>query len=42
MEKYSGFKAHEPGLRIAFDFVDVKRELSTVKEQLRALGVGVE
>ena len=39
---YTGYKAHEPGLRIARGFVDVNRELSTVREQLRALGVSVE
>ena len=39
---YTGFKAHEPGLRLALGFIDVDRELSTVREQLRALGVSVE
>ncbi len=39
---YTGDKAHEPGRRIARGLVDVNRELSTVREQLLALGVSVE
>ena len=35
---YTGNKAHEPGLRIARDFMDINRKLSTLIEQLRALG----
>jgi hypothetical protein len=37
--KYSGYRAHEPGLRIALGLIDIDRELSTVREQLRVLGV---
>jgi hypothetical protein len=39
---YTGDRAHEPGRRIARRLSDVNRELSTVTEQLRALGVSVE
>jgi hypothetical protein len=39
---YTGDKAHEPGRRIARGLIDVNRELSTVREQLRGLGVSVE
>jgi hypothetical protein len=36
---YTGYKAHEPGLRIARDFLEINRELTALTEQLRALGV---
>jgi hypothetical protein len=39
---YTGYRAHEPGLRIALGVIETNRELSTVREQLRALGVNVE
>jgi hypothetical protein len=40
--KYSGFKSHEPNLGLALAFLEVDRELSTLKERLRDLGVSVE
>jgi hypothetical protein len=40
--KYTGYKSHEPGLRIVRDLLDADRELTTVREQLRALEAGGE
>lgn len=40
--QYTGDKAHQPGRRIALGFIETNRELSAVKEELRAMGVSVE
>jgi hypothetical protein len=38
LASYTGFEAHEPGLRLALGIVEVNRDLKVVKEQLRILG----
>jgi len=38
LARYTGYRAHEPGLRIALGFIDIERELSIVTEKLRELG----
>jgi hypothetical protein len=40
--KYSGYKSHEPALRLIQGLHDTNLELSTFREQLRELGVSVE
>ena len=40
--QYTGDKAHQPGRRIALAFIETNRELSVVREELRALGVNDE
>jgi hypothetical protein len=40
--QYTGDKAHQPGRRIALAFIETNRELRTVSEELRAMGVRVE
>ena len=40
--KFSGYKSHEPGLRLAYALRDADRELSMLRERLRQLGVEVE
>jgi len=40
--KFSGYKSHEPGLRLVRRLNDVNLELSTLREQLRELGLNVE
>ena len=37
--QYTGDKAHQPGRRIALAFIETNRELSVVREELRALRV---
>ena len=39
---YTGYKSHEPGLRLVRRLNDVNRELDTLREQLRELGRSVE
>jgi hypothetical protein len=40
--RFTGYKSHEPALRLARSLHDADRELRTVREQLRDLGVDVE
>jgi len=40
--KYSGYKSHEPGLRLARALYNADRELSTLRERLRELGRSVD
>jgi hypothetical protein len=40
--KYSGYKSHEPALRLVQGLHDTNLELSILREQLRELGVGVD
>jgi hypothetical protein len=40
--KFSGYKSHEPALRLAYALRDADRELSTLREHLRQSGVDVE
>lgn len=40
--RFSGYKSHEPGLRLVQGLNDVTRELRTLREQLRELGLSVE
>jgi hypothetical protein len=40
--KFTGYKSHEPGLRLVRGLSDANRELSTLREQLRELGISVE
>jgi hypothetical protein len=42
VEKYTGYKSHEPGLTLLLGFRDVNRELTTLREQVRELGLSVE
>ena len=37
--RYTGYRAHDPGLRIVRRFTAIERELSALTEELRALGV---
>jgi hypothetical protein len=39
---FTGYKSHGPGLWLVRRLQDVNRELSTLREQLRDLGHGVE
>lgn len=39
---FTGYKSHEPGLRLAQRLNDANRELSTLREHLLQLGVDVE
>jgi hypothetical protein len=39
---FSGYQSHEPALRLVRRLRDADRELSTLREQLRELGVDVE
>jgi len=40
--KFSGYKSHEPALRLAHALRDADRELSALREHLLQLGVDVE
>jgi len=40
--RFTGYKSHEPALRLARSLHDADRELRTLKEHLRELGVNVE
>jgi hypothetical protein len=39
---YTGYKSHEPGLRLVRNLNEANRELNTLREQLRELGLSVE
>jgi hypothetical protein len=39
---YSGYRSHEPGLRLIRGLHDVQLELSTLRDELRDLGLTVE
>jgi hypothetical protein len=40
--RFTGYKSHEPALRLVRSLCDADRELRTVREQLRDFGVDVE
>ena len=39
---FTGYKSHEPGLRLVRNLNEADRELNAIREQLRELGVSVE
>ena len=39
---FTGYKSHEPGLRLVRSLDHANRELSALREQLRELGLSVE
>ena len=39
---FTDYKSHEPGLRLVRGLNDANRELNTLREQLRDLGLSVE
>ena len=40
--RFTGYKSHEPALRLTRSLHDADRELRSLKEQLRELGVNVD
>jgi hypothetical protein len=40
--RFTGYKSHEPALRLVRSLHDTELELRTLREQLRELGVNVE
>ena len=40
--RFTGYKSHQPTLRLVRSLRDTDRELRTLREQLRELGVNVE
>ena len=40
--RFTGYKSHEPALRLARSLHDADRELRTLREQLGKLGINVE
>jgi hypothetical protein len=42
IRKFSGYKAHEPGLSVTLKLLDISRQLAMLRDELREMGIPID